>query len=502
MAWTRVANTEITGLAISGTDDGTGSWNVGVNVGTFVSVPPGATGALLEVANITSSVRWAGARTTGKTTPELLEDFGQRSHTHLLVPLSGAGLIDLYRETDAIVFRLLGFTGPETVYFDIDDTRPSVPSVGASWSTQNLSSIFPAGAQAFITKHSTVARYRTPGSSYSTTATGAAGKCTILPLNEARTLDCYYTSLNEPENIIGYVTSGFVSAFPAAISDHAGDSVYRVASAANPNAQFAVVLADNATFSRGWHVRAVGGSAAPSLLGSPMPRSLIAPLNDQGQFELTSEYTPLAPILVGWLGVASDGPIIDEVVPTIISQGSTPTIFGDGFGASPAAVVLSPTNDRTNIAATAQAIGVGAGNNQVPTTGVVLPSGAANGDTLYYFVQSQDLAWSAGYPVTYSVQPSLSAPEVFDATLNGFSFRFTTDTGNGTAIWAAYATEAERNAATVANIQAEIATPATSLARGQFTVTLVGVQTVAAVTGLGAAQTRYVRVYHDGNVTL
>ena len=94
--------------------------------------------------------------------------------------------------------------------------------------------------------------------------------------------------------------------------------------------------------------------------------------------------------------------------------------------------------------------------------------------------------------------PALSLPEIFNATLDGFSFRFTTDTGNGTAIWAVYATAAERNAASVENIEAEILTPATSLARGQFTVTVAGVQTVATITGLGAAQTRYVRVYHDG----
>ena len=97
--------------------------------------------------------------------------------------------------------------------------------------------------------------------------------------------------------------------------------------------------------------------------------------------------------------------------------------------------------------------------------------------------------------------PALSLPEVFSPTLDGFSFRFTTDTGNGTAIWAAYATEAARNASTVASIQAEIATPVTSLARGTFAVATAGVQTVAAVTGLGAAQTRYVGVFHDGDVT-
>jgi predicted nucleic acid-binding Zn-ribbon protein len=60
---------------------------------------------------------------------------------------------------------------------------------------------------------------------------------------------------------------------------------------------------------------------------------------------------------------------------------------------------------------------------------------------------------------------------------------------------------AERNAATVASIEAEIATPDISLARGTFTVTTVGVQTVSGITGLGPAQTRYVRVFQDGDVT-
>lgn len=99
-----------------------------------------------------------------------------------------------------------------------------------------------------------------------------------------------------------------------------------------------------------------------------------------------------------------------------------------------------------------------------------------------------------------STAPALTLPEVFDPTLDGFSFRFTTDTGNGTAIWAVYATSAARDASTVASIQAEIATPNISLARGQFTVTTAGVQTVAGITGLGAAQARYVRVFQDGIV--
>jgi hypothetical protein len=214
-------------------------------------------------------------------------------------------------------------------------------------------------------------------------------------------------------------------------------------------------------------------------------------------------YSSVAPL--AWYVSSAEAvvPIISDVTPSTVTPSSNPVITGTNFEATQGTgvVTISPADDVDDAAAVTATIDTW-GDTSIVTTGTPFPTGTAHNATLYAFVTNDSGETNGvGYQITASLAPVPSAPEVFDSTLDGFSFRFTTNADNGTVIWAAYATEVARDAASVADVQAEISALNAALAAGTFNVTVAGVQTVAGVTGLGENQTRYVRVYHYGDVT-
>src|SRR3990172_7235415 len=97
MSWSNVTRTTITGLSASGTTDDLGTWNEDIDLDSFVTVPGGATGVILNISNTNSSTRWLGVRRPGDTTDIFLQDIA-RDLRWQICPLGAGNTIDLYTE--------------------------------------------------------------------------------------------------------------------------------------------------------------------------------------------------------------------------------------------------------------------------------------------------------------------------------------------------------------------------------------------------------------------
>lgn len=131
----------ITGLSDSGTTTDTGSWNTSINLASIVAsagevIPSGATAVIIGIENATSlGTRWIGARSTGKTTPVILSDWGVRSYLETVVPFFDVlNSIDLYTESASTTnIHIKGFCDGQFTWFDPDIAKPTLASTGSSW---------------------------------------------------------------------------------------------------------------------------------------------------------------------------------------------------------------------------------------------------------------------------------------------------------------------------------------------------------------------------------
>lgn len=130
MSMHRVTTTQITGLSASGTTDALGSWNTSVDLGTFVTVPSGATAVVLSIENAYTQARYTGVRTSGKTTALCIDDQPINSLWTVIVPLGAGNTIDIYTEdvtAGRVQFYVTGFCSSAWTFYDIDNTLPYLP---------------------------------------------------------------------------------------------------------------------------------------------------------------------------------------------------------------------------------------------------------------------------------------------------------------------------------------------------------------------------------------
>lgn len=305
MAWSKVTRTLITGVANSGTVDGTGTWTSGIDLDTLVTVPPGATGAILWVRVAGSSDRWAGVRTPGKATPEFLADVNQRSYRSVLAPLGAGNTLDFYREDSTVEFHILGFTGSETVFLDVDGPRPTIPARALSWGVVDVSASVPNGAVAILTSVDGNGYYRPTGSSFDNRTTSQAGAA-LIPLDAARSFEGYGGTAAQP--IRAYLTGGVTFAFDTDVGEDTADGTFRDSPVTNPGQSFAWVVNRAGASTTGWAARENGDSLALSVIGAGYQRGQVVPLDASGAFEVAAETSQTVDFKVdAWLGSASGG---------------------------------------------------------------------------------------------------------------------------------------------------------------------------------------------------
>lgn len=262
MTMKRVTPTTITGLSVSGTADGSGTWNEDLDLDSFVTVPAGANGVLMHVRNGQGSAGWVGCRTAGKTTPVLLADMNTQAEAHVPIPLGPGNTIDLYQEFSSAVFTPIGFfIGPAWVWLDVDGPAIELPSSGGVLATVTAPNDVPANATIMMLTNGS-----TDGTGWDNTwrPTGQTtvsdpinGPGGLLKLNGARQVDINTSSA---KRILGYCTQGIMwrAWYPTAESG-AGDGTFQDAGTTSPTDEFAYCTCNVAT-TVGVALRENGGS--------------------------------------------------------------------------------------------------------------------------------------------------------------------------------------------------------------------------------------------------
>jgi hypothetical protein len=303
MAWTKATVTQITGLTQA-------TWNT-VTLSSFVTVPGDATGVILELLQTSSSSRTIGVRKTGDATAWHQESLTRHGWTEI-VPLT-SGQVDLYPELSAnCLFYVVGFTGPETVFF-ARDSRPTVAhnSSGTTYVSRDVSASVSADATAVICSVGIgLRRWRPTGSSVDRSYSGntANGHVpTIVKLDASKVFEIAVVASDF--ELIGYYEGGITDAFDSTITNTAG-SGYQDSGLALADQKFAfgVTLDDSAL---AFHTRANGAAHAGSLLGTSYPRSFITALDANGELEATLE--------TGHLGLKLDGYLYDAAADSSVA---------------------------------------------------------------------------------------------------------------------------------------------------------------------------------------
>lgn len=281
MAWSKVTRTPITGLTASGAIDGSGTWNLSVPIGDYVTVPSGATGVILWVYNTISSDRWSGVRTSGKSTPLFLAD-GKREVTYTIAPMGAGNTVDLYTENTAnVVFDIVGFV--DMAFFDIDAPLPTVASTGSSMINRDLSGSIPEGAIAAVF-HNFDGMWRPTGTSDAMTrnARGTA----IIPLDAARTVDL---DTGSDQTLLGYITSGVeFTTWPPTSETVTDDSTWRDYPVSDADAEFVFVVDDKSAAGIYSMLRPEGDTFDPALVQSTH-NCLLCPTGTGGAIEYKAE---------------------------------------------------------------------------------------------------------------------------------------------------------------------------------------------------------------------
>jgi hypothetical protein len=304
MSWSSVTRTTITGLSASGTTDDIGTWNEDVDLDSFVTVPPGATGVILWPQNTSSSANWLGVRVPGTTTPLLLADC-TREIRSIICPLGAGNTIDIYTETPASTpIQILGFTGAETVFFDAD-ALPTITSTGNVDLDRDMSASIPGGAVAAIF-NDFAGRWRPTGASgaYTNVINGTA----IVPLDGSRVANFRTAQAN---SILGYMTGGieFIDADVPAAESATNDDTWRAYPASNAAASFVFVVADKASTTNSAALRAAGDSGLTFPINSIF-ECLICPTDGSGAIEYRGEADTIEWRTMAWF--VADEAVADQ----------------------------------------------------------------------------------------------------------------------------------------------------------------------------------------------
>lgn len=215
----------LTGLTVSGTTDGLGVWNT-INMASVLSGLPGdSTGILIKIFNDSSSTRWAGVRTNGKTNAHYHASMTGRSRKYMFVPFpAGSKLIDVYTQANTTTFDIVAVTDGKWTFLDIDAGLPTINGSGStSTYTARTVSQCPANSVAITDP----VRWRPTGDT--ATWANAPSGLQLVKINASQQFDI--ASTVNTTKIWGYCAGSDVSwlSFFATQETYTADSTWRPA---------------------------------------------------------------------------------------------------------------------------------------------------------------------------------------------------------------------------------------------------------------------------------
>lgn len=247
----------LTSVTTSGTTDSSGAYHEDYDLAAHLV--SGAVAAVFHVHNTSSSPRWAGCRSPGKTNPWAMLDMSAGAIVTMFCPLLGGSAADLYCENNEIQFRLQGFllTSGGWVFFDPDGTLPVLASSGGVQADVTAPADV-TGATALLMKHMAGAwcpfGETTP---IGTNASGHTCSTALLKVDGSRRVRIS-TSVDSP--IMGYCTAGaqLVTPWRGSALAVTADETWRAGGGAIPTAQFIQLGVSGSSGAQGFGVRRQG----------------------------------------------------------------------------------------------------------------------------------------------------------------------------------------------------------------------------------------------------
>lgn len=308
MSVSKVSITQITGLSTSGAVDGSGTWNTGVDLDSFVTVPAGATGVMLLITNTSSSARWAGVRTAGKTNAVMHMDFPPNdAHATRIVPLGTGNTIDCYLEATTVQFYILGFTDDTWTFFDIDGTLPSITNTGGAAATVTAPADVDGATAILAIDYAGQWSPTGEASQISTNASGASPNQLLMKIDGSRQLDLAGTN---PVNILGYTTSNGVTwtTWLSSAESITADGVWNNGTSSDAGSHFAHIQWTGFNQAHGFGTREDGVTTPSNSPLNTQGLGRFTPLSDAGAYEYNAESTFTGtPYVVAWLGEHTAG---------------------------------------------------------------------------------------------------------------------------------------------------------------------------------------------------
>jgi len=273
---------QITGLTISGTTDGAGSWTIGVDTSAQLSsMPVNSPGLLIKVSNTNASPRWAGIRTTGVGTAEFQKDMTGNSSEFWFIPFTLPDSdLDFYLESTDVTFRVICALDELWVLFPIA-SRPTVPSTGTSWLSRTLTDC--AENSAVIT---TGSRWRPTGET--TNLTNALSGQQLVKLDGSKAVE--FNTGGASLSVIGYHTG--TTTWPAWLSDtvsYTANSSWQNAATSYPGKRLLFLQWDKTGAGFDIDFRARGSSYNPTSAGVQVDESFFSPMDASGQWDYFAE---------------------------------------------------------------------------------------------------------------------------------------------------------------------------------------------------------------------
>ena len=408
MPATSFDHVEVTGLTSSGTTTNAGNWQAAdVDLGSFITVPSGATAAIILLVNRNSSQRWAGIRTGGKTAPVVLVDQSADDSITVIVPLGTGNTVNFYAESVSSIgvkFYILGTLGSEWTWFDIDGTAVTLTSTASAWASRTVSEL-PSGTQTIVMPNGG-ARWRPTGETNDYT-TGSGFK--LVKVDASKAFDLLSTV---DERVQGYSSSGVTwEAWGGNSLSYTADGTWRTGQT-NSGKAIAHLQHVESLGSLTYAYRQAGSTWDLNRTNN-FSEAMYAPLSEAGTFEYNMESTYAATVYVlAWLDAASSGPSVTAVnTDEALSPGETATITGTGFGATQGAGGVKLTQEAGALESALTGITWG-GDTSI--TGTVALGGLSYGATTSLVV-TDDAAATGSIAVTFPPATGYAA-----VTLSGY----------------------------------------------------------------------------------
>ena len=341
-----ISHTEITGLAVSGTTDDLGSWNIGVDLAPY-GVPVSATGAFIIIAHTSTSSRWAGLRDNTKSTPHVLGDYNGRYSYLQFVSVSN-GLVDIYTE-GLLKFFVVGYTDSDFVAFDIDTALPAQAHVSGIEQIVTADTSVPLSATVLVSRGAATFAPIQAGGALSRSS--FSGSIHLVVLDES---NGFYSSNSISTPLLGYDTSP-ATALAGDSVPIVADSSWRPVPTTYPNASmvFAMVEGgDDAAISQ--TLRASGSSYTDPSESGPAKSStsdgvVVSAVGTNGGLEYFAETGAIAPkiTIYGFSGALPPGPSI--ALSTDLQPGASFTLNYSNYDAIPVSPVTITDSNNNSI---------------------------------------------------------------------------------------------------------------------------------------------------------